>query len=81
MGLSKMDNSLRSHGSKQRFREVKPGDMSEVTWGRILLRIRTTMNPHLPAKNFAVECGMTEEQAEKWMAIPPRVPRKVDWRD
>jgi hypothetical protein len=81
MGLSKMDTSLRSHGSKQRFQESKPESMSELTWGRVLLRVRTIMNPHLPAKNFAVECGMTEEQAEKWMAIPPRIPRRTDWMD
>jgi hypothetical protein len=81
MGLSTMDNRLRSHGSKQRFQESRPESMSELTWGRVLLRVRTIMNPYLPAKNFAVECGMTEEQAEKWMAIPPRVPRKTDWTD
>ena len=81
MGLSKMDNSLRSQGTKAYFRSVKPDGMTELTWGRVLLRVRTIQNPFSKPKDFAVECGMTEEQAEKWMAIPPRVKPPYHWID
>jgi hypothetical protein len=73
MGLPKMDNSLRSHGTKSRFRDIKPQGMSEETWGRVLLRVRTIQNPNLKPKDFAIECGMTPEEAERWLAMPPRV--------
>ncbi|GAG06009.1 unnamed protein product [marine sediment metagenome] len=77
MALSKMDNSLRSHGTKAYFRNFKPEAMSEKTWGRVLLRVRTIQSTWIAPKNFAVECGMTPEQAEKWMAIPARVPLRL----
>ena len=74
MALAKMDSSFRSNGTKAYFRNTKPEGMSELTWGRILLRVRTIQSTWLPPKDFAVECGMTPEQAEKWMAMPSRKP-------
>lgn len=68
MAQKRMDNSFRNHGSKQAVKKAQPQGMSDLTWGRVHLRLLTIQYPKMPMEDLAVRTGMSPEDIELWLS-------------
>jgi len=69
MVQKRMDNRFRNHGSKQAVKKSQPQGMSDLTWGRVHLRLLTIQYPKMPVADLSIRTGMTPEDIERWSKI------------